>query len=147
MSLFDIGFQLSFASVFFILAFVRAITPVYMLKRPVLGKLWGMVAVSLCAQMGVAPLVAYYFNQFPVYFIFSNLVVVPVSFVLVAIGLAFLVLSWFQPLAAALAWALKLVLSSMLGVLDVISGLPHASVWIYPSLLTVMLVYAAFFLR
>lgn len=145
MSLFDIGFQLSFASVFFILAFVRAITPVYVLKRPVLGKLWGMVAVSLCAQMGVAPLVAYYFNQFPVYFIFSNLVVVPVSFVLVAIGLAFLVLSWFQPLAAALAWALKLVLSSMLGVLDVISGLPHASVWIYPSLLTVMLVYAAFF--
>ena len=95
--------------------------------------------------MVVAPLVAYYFNQFPVYFIFSNLVVVPVSFVLVAIGLAFLVLSWFQPLAAALAWALKLVLSSMLGVLDVISGLPHASVWIYPSLLTVMLVYAAFF--
>lgn len=145
LSLFDIGFQLSFISVFFILMFVRVITPAAVFRRPVAGKLWGMIAVSVCAQAGVAPLVAYYFNQFPVYFILSNLVAVPMAFLLVSGGLLCLAFSWLSPVASVLAQGLKLLLSLLFGVLDFIGGLPLASVAVYPSLCAVFMVYAAFF--
>lgn len=145
MLLFDIGFQLSFVSVFFILTFVRAVMPVFALKRPLLGKLWGIAAVSVCAQIGVTPLVAYYFNYFPVYFLFSNFIAVPAAFLLVVVGFTLLALSWMPAAANVLAWALSRILRFLLDALNLIGGLPAASLPVYPSLATVLLIYAAVF--
>ena len=64
LSLFDIGFQLSFVSVWSILLFYpllyQTLSSRY-LKHCAAGRwLWGMTAVSVAAQLGTAPLIAFY---------------------------------------------------------------------------------------
>ena len=68
MSLFDVGFQMSYMAVLSILLFVPLLesifTAEYLMSHRVVRWLWGMVAVSLSAQIGTAPLIAYYLGMF-----------------------------------------------------------------------------------
>lgn len=139
-SLFDIGFQLSFVSVFCIIKFVKTIAPARIMQT-FAGKIWGLITVSLCAQIGVAPLIAYYFHNFPTYFIISNLVAVPLTSCIVACGFALLAFSWLPILASAIAIALKFLLSGLHAFLALISTMPNASLALFPSLATVVLLY------
>lgn len=84
LSLFDVGFQMSFVSVLSILKLMPFVAPPRVIASSPAGKLWAFMAVSLCAQAGVAALVAYHFHNFPTYFMLSNLVVVPMATVIVA---------------------------------------------------------------
>ena len=81
--LFDVGFQMSFMAVWAILLFVPLFTSVfsdqYYMEHPWVAKVWGMVAVSIAAQLGVAPLIAYYFGQFSTCFLLTNFLVVPAA--------------------------------------------------------------------
>lgn len=77
LSLYDISFQMSFGAVFAILYFQPKLTKLYSSKNRLGKKLWDMFAVSLSAQLGVFPLVLYYFGTFPVYFFIANLIIVP----------------------------------------------------------------------
>ena len=83
LNLYDIGFQLSFASVLAILLLVPLMKR--MLPWGILGRnrvvkwLVGMLMVSLAAQVGTAPLVAYYFGRFSCYFFLSNILAVPLT--------------------------------------------------------------------
>lgn len=59
------------------------------------GWLWNIIALSLTAQVGVIPLIACYFGRFSTYAILANLLVsplasllIPLSFVLLALGVA-----------------------------------------------------------
>ncbi len=109
------------------------------------GKIWGLVAVSLCAQIGVAPLIAYYFHNFPTYFILSNLVAVPLTSCIVACGFALLAFSWVPLLSSAIATALQFILSCLHAFLAMVSTIPYASLPFFPSLATVILLYVALF--
>ena len=110
--LFDVGFQMSFMAVLSILLFYqpvyRLVSSEYLLTHPVQKWLWAMVVVSCCAQLGVAPLTAYYFGRFSVYFLLTNLLVIPLAtMVLYLTALLFIatllpsVLPW---VARLLAW-------------------------------------------
>jgi len=46
-------------------------------KSKVLKWIWNATAVSLAAQFSTAPLVIYYFHQFPVYSLITNLIAIP----------------------------------------------------------------------
>ena len=143
LSLFDVGFQLSFVSVLFILKLMPSVAPRRVVAASWVGRLWGFMAVSLCAQIGVAPLVAYYFHNFPTCFMMSNLVTVPASAVIVPLSFALLAFSWLHPLATALVWLLKTILHFLFAFLAFVAGIPGAFVPLYPSLATVVLVYAS----
>jgi len=74
--IFEAGFQLSFVAVLGILTFY---TPLYRLlnfKHKFVSYIWSLICVSFVAQLSTAPLVIYYFNFLPVYFLISNLVVI-----------------------------------------------------------------------
>ena len=78
-SLFDVGFQLSFLAVLGILLFH---SPLYLrLRTPWRGVNYvvSVLTVSLSVQVVSFPLVLYYFSSFPLYFLLTNLLVVPVS--------------------------------------------------------------------
>ncbi|MCH5187952.1 MAG: ComEC/Rec2 family competence protein [Oscillospiraceae bacterium] len=47
----------------------------------------GIILVSLAAQLGAMPFIIYQFNAFPTYFLLSNLLVVPLLGIIMAIGL------------------------------------------------------------
>jgi competence protein ComEC len=146
LSLYDVGFQLSFVSVFFILAFARLLAPPKLVMGRPVGKIWSMIAVSLCAQVGVAPLVAYHFHTFPTWFVFSNLIVVPLTTFVVQGGVVLLAVSWCQPLASAVGWVLNIVVGFMIKFLGFMGNLPFAVIGLYPSAGTVLLLYVALLL-
>jgi competence protein ComEC len=98
--LFDAGFQLSYIAVFAIVW----LQPIY--KRMKRSKYWlanfakDTVAISLVAQIGVLPLSLYYFNQFPLLFLVANVVVIPLSNVVLGLGIAVLLLNFIFPQGA-----------------------------------------------
>ena len=85
--LWDVSFQMSFLSVLAIFLFYPLFTVSLSPATSLIGRLFNavikMMAVSLSAQIGVAPLILYYFGGFPTYFLLSNVIAVPVFIVVV----------------------------------------------------------------
>ena len=54
--------------------------------------LWGMTSVSLAAQLAVFPIGLLYFNRFPIYFLVTNLLVIPLSSIILIAGCIFLLI-------------------------------------------------------
>lgn len=75
-SIFDVGFQLSYAAVIAIAALHKPIYSLWIPRYKIPDYLWQIVVMSLAAQIGTAPISIYYFHQFPNYFLLSNLVVI-----------------------------------------------------------------------
>lgn len=73
--LFDVGFQLSYLALFFIVWTKPMMDKFYTPKNKIFKYIWDVATVSLAAQIGVLPLSLYYFNQFPTLFIITNLLV------------------------------------------------------------------------
>ena len=138
-SLFDIGFQMSYLSVFAILLIVplsERLFPVgYLMTHRVIKWLWGMVAVSCAAQIGVAPLVAYYFGRLPVYFLLTNFLVIPATILIL----------WLSPvvfLFPSLAYLLLYIVSGLNTLLTTIASIPGASIdGLYPTKLQATMTY------
>lgn len=101
--IFDAGFQLSYLAVFAIIW----LEPFYKKFKP--SKYRGInyfsdtILVSLAAQLGVLPLSLYYFNQFPLLFLIANLVVIPLSNIILILGLVVLLLNFIWTDAALLS--------------------------------------------
>ena len=72
--LFDVGFQLSFVAVLSILVLYPLFYHSFQIKNKVGRWIWGVLCVSMAAQLGTAPLVMYYFSSFSVYFLMTNIV-------------------------------------------------------------------------
>lgn len=95
--LWDVGFQLSYLAVLSIVIFFKPIYDLLFIKNKILNWVWQLAAVSIAAQILTTPLVLYHFHQFPVYFLLSNLVVVPISS-MVLVGTLIIVV--FSPIKA-----------------------------------------------
>lgn len=147
-SLFDIGFQLSFMAVLSILLFVPLMEnrhatwappteqPYYW--RKAISGLANCLRVSVAAQLGVAPLLAYYFGRFSTYFLVTNLIVLPAAYLILYGSLLMLLVPW-PPLS-----------NSVIGIVDLLNNLltrinrwPLASIeGLHPSVFQVLLCYA-----
>lgn len=102
--LFDVGFQLSFLAVVSILAIYPVVFRAGGNRCSVLRYVWGVVAVSLAAQVGTAPLVIYYFAHFPIHFLLANLIVAPLAFLIIYGAVAVFI---FSPFAVVHEWGVK----------------------------------------
>ncbi len=110
MFLFDVGFQLSYAAVFAIVWLQPIYSKVRTSKYKAVNYVADTVLISLVAQIGVLPLSLYYFNQFPVLFLLANVVVVPLSTIILIVGIIVLALNFIWPDAALLIGKLLLLL-------------------------------------
>lgn len=145
-ALYDIGFQLSFMAV---LAIVL-VNPLFttLIPLPVLQRhrwlkvLWGLTTVSLAAQIGTAPLVAYYFGRFSTYFLLSNYLVVPMTTIILYLTLTCIVVFWWSSLQQLLVMSLSAVVSLTNLLLSDVATLPLSSVeGIHLSTLQLYLIY------
>ena len=122
MSLFDVGFQMSYMAVLSILLFVPLLESVftaeYLMSHRVVRWFWGMVAVSLSAQIGTAPLIAYYFGRFSCYFLLTNFIVIPAAMLILYLSLVVLVV----PSLANLLYSIVAALNSLLAQIAAIPG-------------------------
>lgn len=93
MFLFDVGFQLSYIAVFSIIWTQPLLNNLYKPKTPLLKKAWQLITVSIAAQLGLLPLSLYYFHQFPVLFLVSNLIIIPFLGFILSSGIIIIILS------------------------------------------------------
>ncbi len=101
MWLFSTGFQLSFVAVLSILLFYGKINSWFKPKYKFIKWAWEAVAASLAAEILVAPMVVFYFHNFPVFFIVANVVAFFFMFVVQVASMAIVAL-FFMPYVPAL---------------------------------------------
>lgn len=110
----EIGFLLSYAAVIGIVYIQPKLYRKLYFKNWLADKIWAITCVSIAAQIATFPLGLLYFHQFPVYFIFSNLVVIPAAIGILYGGLLLLVLS---PISILTSW-IGLLLDYLIQVLN-----------------------------
>jgi competence protein ComEC len=86
------GFQLSFAAIIGIVWIQPDIAAWYTPANKIEKWFWELMSASLAAQLATLPLSLYYFNQFPTWFLVSNLLIVPLSVGVMAAAALYLVL-------------------------------------------------------
>lgn len=111
--LWDIGFQLSYTAVTGILLFQQPLCHLLDIPYKIPDLIWQGLCITLAAQVLTFPLCIYYFHQFPVAFLFSNLVAVPLSTLVLYTCIVLLLCSW-QPYLALhtgqlISWLLRLL--------------------------------------
>jgi competence protein ComEC len=84
--IFEAGFLLSYSAVIFIIIFYNELYRKVTFRYLVPDFIWQSAAVTLVAQAGTLPLTISLFNRFPVWFILSNILIVPVSSVVIIAG-------------------------------------------------------------
>ena len=105
-AIFDIGFQLSYLAVAGIVGLQPLIVRWWLPQNSILEYFWQLGAVSLAAQLVTFPLSILYFHQFPTYFLVANLLVVPLAFLIMSVGVPFLFLAWIPYVVEVLGWVL-----------------------------------------
>jgi competence protein ComEC len=103
----DVGFQLSYLAVIGIVYFYNPVYRLFAFQNIILNGAWQITCVSIAAQILTFPVSLYHFHQFPVYFLFANLVLIPVSTVVLYLGLATLTVSFIPYLSIVAGLALK----------------------------------------
>lgn len=139
MSLFDVGFQMSYMAVLSILLFVPLMESIfsaeYLMSHWVVKWLWGMVTVSLSAQIGTAPLIAYYFGRFSCYFLPTNFIVIPAAMLILYLSLVVL-------LVPSLAFILFDIVAMLNGLLTKLASIPGASIDnLHPTKIQTTMIY------
>ena len=138
LSLFDIGFQLSFLAVLSILiwypVFEALIPQSFLMSHRLVRWLWSLLGVSCAAQLGTAPLIAYYFGRFSSLFLITNFVVIPFAPLILYLTLALL----FVP---SIAYLLIYIVNALNGILGLVASTPWVSITLHPSILQIIMVY------
>ena len=93
--LFDVGFQLSYAALFFIVWLQPMLQALWAPKNKIIRFFWNIMTVSLAAQLGTFPLSVFYFHQFPGLFFITNLLVLPLIGVIMFLGVVVMLVAVF----------------------------------------------------
>lgn len=93
---FETGFQLSYLAVLGIVILQKRILSFYEPAHALLDKAWKLIAVSIAAQITTLPYTLYYFDQFPTWFLLTNLLVIPLSTIILYCGLGSFALLWWS---------------------------------------------------
>lgn len=142
--LFEVGFQLSYIAVLGIVflypRWEQTIRPSHWITK----YFWGLIIVSLAAQLATFPLSVFYFHQFPNYFLLTNMLVLPWVFVVLSLGLLFLATGGIPVLGDSMGllldWSLRLMNQGIIR----IEELPYAvSRGLYLTSLETLTIYIA----
>lgn len=126
-SLYDIGFQLSFLAVFFIMLLQPVLSAPIRPENHVAGYVWDLVTVSLAAQLGTAPVVMCHFSSFSTYFLLANLLSVPMMFMIVSASVVMWLFCWIPFVRSFVVGVITLLVRSVNALLGMVAGLPGAS--------------------
>jgi len=146
----DAGFQLSYLAVFGIIILQPIIYRWANLKTKLAKEVWAVCSVSISAQIILFPISAFYFHDFPVFFLASNVFIIIPSLIIMYGGILFLALPHIPWVSSALAWLLEKTIIIMTTTLSAIEHAPLGSInklWFSPveSILFYGLLICAFY--
>ncbi|MFN8285238.1 MAG: ComEC/Rec2 family competence protein [Chitinophagales bacterium] len=122
----DVGFQLSYLAVLGIVFLQPKIYALLAFKTKAADWMWKLTAVSIAAQVATFPVSIYYFHQFPNLFLFSNLLVIPLSDGILIAGMVMFLVQWIPGLNALSGFCFKWLLWAMNHFIFWIDSLPFA---------------------
>ncbi len=124
--LMDVGFQLSYLAVAGLIYLHPKIYHSINFSNKIGDFIWNYTSLSFAAQLATFPISIYYFHQFPLYFLLSNLfIVIPVALIMYT-GIAFLFIP-FEIILKPLGWLINQMILIVSKVLFFIENLPFAS--------------------
>lgn len=140
--LWDVGFLLSYTAVISIVTFQKYIYNLLYIQNKLLNKIWALCSVTLSAQILTLPIVIFYFHQLPSYFLITNLLVVPLSGLVLAGEVILLCLAPLTILATLLGAVIQALIKFMNTFIEFISSLPFAVLKdLHANVLQVWLLY------
>lgn len=150
LDLFSVSFQLSFAAVVALLAFSRDFAHLLPTARirplplqRIVRYIVDLLAVSLAAQLGTLPIALYYFGQCSNYFLLTNLLVIPLAWLIVVSSFLLLLVGSIPYIGIAVAWLCQTLTGALISSVSWIESLPGAVTEIRISLPMVLLLYTA----
>ena len=123
----DIGFQLSFTAVAGIMLFYPSIRAVAGFENRAASYVWDMVALTLSAQLLATPLILHHFGRFPLLFLLTNIVAIPLSSLILLGELLLCAASPFPSTAAFLGEAIEAAILWMNRYVSDMDGIPHTT--------------------
>lgn len=92
--LWDVGFQLSYLAIVGILIFQKPIYHLLYIKNRYINYVWELISLSTAAQILTFPICLYYFHQFPTVFLLTNIILVPLSTIILFVEIFLVAFSW-----------------------------------------------------
>ncbi len=132
----DAGFQLSYLAVFGIIILQPIIYKWTNFKNKIAKEVWAVCSVSISAQVILFPVSAFYFHDFPVFFLVSNVFIIVPSLIIMYGGILFLALPHIPVVSPMLAWLLEKTILVMTTTLTAIEHAPLGSInkiWLSPA--------------
>jgi len=128
-SLWDVGFQLSYTAVLGIVLFSKPISHLFLFQNKLLKLFSTLFSVTIAAQIFTLPILFYHFHQLPTLFLFTNILAVPLS-TIVLYGLLFLLVFHvvFSKIAFVLGWCIQHIIWAMNDFVVTINELPFSVV-------------------
>lgn len=130
-TLFDLGFQLSFCAVLGIFTINKSLKNLYKTEHKILKPLWESICISTSAQLFTIPIILFYFHQFPLYFIVSNLATLLPVIGIIYLSILLISFSWLSFIAEVLGKLITAITQLMDWVVTFISTLPTFTDQIY----------------
>jgi competence protein ComEC len=138
----EVGFQLSYLAVLGIVYIQPKMQLIWEPKNSWLQRIWTLITVSISAQIATFPLGLHYFHQFPIWFILSNLIVIPLSTAIIYIAILLLCIAKVSFIADLVAVLLKATLFSLNYSVKKIKDLPYSLLeGIHISVLETWIIY------
>ena len=137
----DIGFQLSYAAVLSIIIFEPMVSRWLYLKNKSMSYLWSMISITIAAQILTTPIVLYHFKQFPVLFLMTNLVAVPLSSLVLLLAIGLCLFNLIHLPTTLLSEIIHICLSGMNTYIGKIAAIPFNSIPISITISTAILSY------
>lgn len=122
----SVGFQLSYLAVLGIVYLQKPLYNLWVIDSALGNWVWEITCISIAAQVATFALGMLYFHQFPVYFMVSNLFVIPLSTIILVGGILLLAFSWFTAIAELLGWALHWLIEFLNWTVIVTEKLPFS---------------------
>lgn len=144
-ALFDIGFQLSFTAVFFILYLQPRLNGIFELRNPWVNYLWSGLTVTAAAQIGTAPLCMYAFGNFPLLFLFANLPLTMLATLLMPVTYMWIFTASWLPDGFFIQRVLEWLVRVFFKIAGLFSAVPGASISVSFGFIEMTISYLAIF--
>jgi competence protein ComEC len=122
----SVGFQLSYLAVLGIVYLQRPIYNLWEIENRVGDWVWQITCVSIAAQISTFALGMLYFHQFPVYFLVSNLFVIPLSTLVLVIGILLLAISAWSSVASLIGVTITYLIKALNWIVFKVEELPFS---------------------
>lgn len=139
--LFDVGFQLSFASMIGLCTVCRPMSNLLTIKNRLLNNVWSLTCCTITCSLFTFPLITYYFGYFPLTSIFTNVIITFIAYVLLIFSVLWWIMYFIPTIQEIIGTCMNFTASLMNDITDWISSMKWAICEFRLNLLGVIMCY------